>query len=589
MSRVYRAVDNTLDREVAVKVLHPHLAEKPEARRRFSREARAIARLRHPNIVEIYDYAGAGRDDGAPDTSPYIVTEFIRGETLRKLAERVRFDPPELAAMAGHELARALAHAHAAGVVHRDLKPENVMVRSDGVVKLMDFGIATLVDRDEKMTATGALLGSPAHMAPETIEGKEADAQSDLFSLGTIVYWLATGQLPFEGPNAGALLKRILDGHYLAPQLANPAVPDWLATTIASLLEREPAKRAASAQAVAESLAANLADAGVTEPGKELAAFWAAPETRGPELRARLVERYAARGDEELAAGRTMRALAAFNRVLALEPGNAAVREKLARLRGRAKLRQRAKVLGALALGVAAIAGVLALVPRPLAPAAPTAALPPRAPPPAPVIEAPRPVAMPAGAVEQPAPKLAVVDPTKAPAVHARPRPARKDEPHVAAAPPPEVPFELRARNYAHFWIDGVDKGQTPQVSGRLPAGPHLVRAEHFCCETWEQTITLDAARPEKNDIRVELLPKPARLEVLTSEPGALVYVDGVGAGTADASQIAPIKVPMIVQGKSFLEREITVRVEKDGRSAQQVARVQAANASVVRLPLRAE
>src|SRR5437660_45340 len=165
MSVVYKGLDTALDREVAVKVLHPHLAGKDESRRRLAREAKAVAKLHHPNILEVFDFAAADSADA------YIVTEYIRGQTLRQFTVKETFDPPELAAMVIHEVAVALACAHEAGVIHRDLKPENVMVREDGLVKLMDFGIAKIIDRDDKMTMTGALVGSPAHMAPEIIEG----------------------------------------------------------------------------------------------------------------------------------------------------------------------------------------------------------------------------------------------------------------------------------------------------------------------------------------------------------------------------------------------------------------------------------
>src|SRR5574342_248012 len=163
MAAVYLGRDTALDREVAVKVLHPHLASRAESRARFSREARAVARLSHPNIVEIYDYSG----DEARDS--YLVTEFIHGRTLRAFAEEVGFGLPEVGVLLARALADALVHAHSAGVIHRDLKPENVLVLEDGgrrAVKLVDFGIARILATDEKMTMTGALVGSPNHMAP---------------------------------------------------------------------------------------------------------------------------------------------------------------------------------------------------------------------------------------------------------------------------------------------------------------------------------------------------------------------------------------------------------------------------------------
>ncbi|HZI05251.1 MAG TPA: serine/threonine-protein kinase, partial [Archangium sp.] len=156
MSVVYKGLDTALDREVAVKVLHPHLANKSESRRRLAREAKAVARLHHPNILEVFDFSAEGAQDA------FLVTEYVRGRTLKEYVDELgRLELPELAAMILHEIAAALAHAHESGVIHRDLKPENVMVREDGVLKLMDFGIAKLLDIEERMTVTGALVGSP--------------------------------------------------------------------------------------------------------------------------------------------------------------------------------------------------------------------------------------------------------------------------------------------------------------------------------------------------------------------------------------------------------------------------------------------
>src|SRR5260370_2843563 len=208
MSVVYRGMDTGLERELAIKVVRPHLARKEDSRRRLTREAKAVAKLRHPNILEVFDFAAEDSTDA------YIVTEYIHGQTLAQYASEHAFDPPEVAAMLIHQVAAALGHAHQAGVIHRDLKPENVMIRNDGVVKLTDFGIAKMIDRDDRMTITVSLVGSPAAMAPDVIEGQEAGPEADVFSLGTIFYYLITRHLPFTAPTTTAVLERILDGSY---------------------------------------------------------------------------------------------------------------------------------------------------------------------------------------------------------------------------------------------------------------------------------------------------------------------------------------------------------------------------------------
>ncbi|MBQ4335019.1 MAG: serine/threonine protein kinase, partial [Myxococcaceae bacterium] len=206
MSQVFEAFDESLRRTVALKVLHPHLALDPEARARFAREAQATARLRHPNIVEIFDVAALDSNDA------FIVTELIHGPTLSAFVAAHPLAPPgELAFLVMHQLACALAHAHQNDVVHRDLKPENVMLSESGGLKLMDFGIARILDSQTRMTMTGTLVGSPLHMAPEIIEGERATPASDIFSAGTILYWLVSGAPPFLGNKATQTLRKILD------------------------------------------------------------------------------------------------------------------------------------------------------------------------------------------------------------------------------------------------------------------------------------------------------------------------------------------------------------------------------------------
>ncbi len=221
MATVYRARDRRLGREVAVKVIHPHLRDSREVVSRFHAEAKAVAMLRHPNIVDVYDVS-------EPDeTHQYLVVGLVRGTTLRKLLQERGAMPPEIAAAVALELLAALAHANANGVVHRDVKPENVLVERrplalagkhaatderahepDGprvAVKLTDFGIAKLLDA-QGVTSTGQVLGSPAHMAPEQIEGGEVDARADVFGVGVVLYRRVHGRAP--APSRARILRR---------------------------------------------------------------------------------------------------------------------------------------------------------------------------------------------------------------------------------------------------------------------------------------------------------------------------------------------------------------------------------------------
>ena len=343
MSVVYKGLDTTLDREVAVKVLHPHLATRIESRKRLEREAKAVARLHHPNILEVFDYSGESA------TEAFLVTEYIRGITLRQFITDEALSPPEVAAMVVHELASALAHAHEAGILHRDLKPENVMVREDGVLKLMDFGIAKILDRDEKMTMTGALVGSPAHMAPEIIEGEEAGAEADVFSLGTMLYLFTTGKLPFIAPNTTATLKRILDCVYDDPRQVMPTVSDELAEIIGSCLQRQPGNRFSTAGKLRDALAEYLATVGLTRPHEELAKFFLEPRGYRKELTPRITAALLVQAEKSIADKKSAKAMSALNQVLAHEPSNARANELLGQMRARKQREARVKRLQLLA------------------------------------------------------------------------------------------------------------------------------------------------------------------------------------------------------------------------------------------------
>ncbi|MEA2375366.1 MAG: eukaryotic-like serine/threonine-protein kinase [Thermoleophilaceae bacterium] len=191
MSTVYRAFDETLERWVAIKLMHGSLSDDPLQLERFRREARAVARLSHPHVVTVID---AGEDDG----HPYIVFEYVEGETLKARIKASDGGLPVVEAVAyAIEIGRALSAAHAQRVVHRDVKPQNVMIDSDGRAKVADFGIALNLDGGG-LTATGRVLGTTDYVAPEQALGHEVTAQSDVYSLGVVLYEMLTGEVPFK-------------------------------------------------------------------------------------------------------------------------------------------------------------------------------------------------------------------------------------------------------------------------------------------------------------------------------------------------------------------------------------------------------
>src|SRR5207249_1633732 len=203
MSLVYRARDRRLGRRVAVKILHDRYTDDPEYIERFRREARAVARLSHPNIVTVID---RGESDGLQ----YIVFEHVDGRDLKEVVERSGPLPVQRALNLAVEVAGALAFAHQHGVVHRDVKPQNVLVR-DGGAKVTDFGIARAEDpehRDDEMTTTGTVLGTGDYISPEQAQGERATERSDIYSLGAVLYELLTGSVPFPAESAVAAAMR---------------------------------------------------------------------------------------------------------------------------------------------------------------------------------------------------------------------------------------------------------------------------------------------------------------------------------------------------------------------------------------------
>jgi serine/threonine protein kinase len=369
MAIVYRGIDRSLKRTVAIKILHKHLSDYQEARDRFEREAQAVAKLRHENILEIFDYSAK------VDQESYIVTEFIDGQTLKQFFTDRPITYPEVGAMIMLQVARALAHAHAVGILHRDVKPENIMIRSDGVVKLMDFGISHMVDL-ERLTVTGQLLGSPAYMAPEHVEGRPIDFRTDVFAVGIVLYQLTVGKLPFEGKNPHEVLKRIAECKFIDPRQANPRIGNRLGKIILRAMAAQPNDRYSAISEMVIALEAYLEESGIA-PDKltsELARYFKAPASYEQALKERLVDHLTRRGQELLSAGDQTLALDVFDRVLTIDPDNAKVLAILDGLNRCARIKHAG--IAALALSVISLGGYMvhrrSLPPEPDDPPAPS-------------------------------------------------------------------------------------------------------------------------------------------------------------------------------------------------------------------------
>ena len=288
MGEVYRARDSRLSREVAIKVLPAHLSEMPEVRARFEREAQTVSSLNHPNICTLFDVGREG-------TTDYLVMELIEGDTLAERLKRGPLPAPELLRL-GAQIADALDRAHRAGVIHRDLKPGNVMLTRSGA-KLMDFGLArasgiggpagsasmaALTQSPtvaQALTAEGAIVGTFQYMSPEQLEGREADARSDIWALGCVLYEMATARRAFEGRSQASLIAAILERE--APSLAEvpstsgtgtsssgaTGAPQGLGRLVRACLVKDPEERIQTAHDVKLQLQWVAEGAGVSSLG----------------------------------------------------------------------------------------------------------------------------------------------------------------------------------------------------------------------------------------------------------------------------------------------------------------------------------
>ena len=244
MGEVYRARDTRLNREVAIKVLPDHLSSNPELRERFEREARAISQLSHPHICVLYDI-------GKHENADYLVLEYLEGETLGARVRRGPL-PTDQVLKYGAQIAEALDKAHRHGVLHRDLKPDNVMLTKSGV-KLLDFGLAkplvgavgvasssAATMTHSPLTTEGTLVGTFQYMSPEQLEGQEADARSDIFGLGCVLYEMVTGRRAFEGKSTAKVVAAIMTAEPPAISTLSPLTPASLERVVRKCLAKDP-------------------------------------------------------------------------------------------------------------------------------------------------------------------------------------------------------------------------------------------------------------------------------------------------------------------------------------------------------------
>ena len=292
MAAVYAAVDTRTGRPVALKRIIPEVAEDAEFRSRFVHEVRLHSQLKHPNVLELFEF---GEGDEL-----FLAMELIDGGTLRALLDNLRKLPPELALFVAAETLKGLSSAHERGIVHRDVKPQNVMVTRAGAVKVADFGISK-TSQMTRLTLTGNVIGTPAYMSPEQATASQLDARSDLFSVGVMLHEALSGSNPFLTDNPATTLRRIVDEEPPSLFLHDPSIPPGVEAFCERLLRKRPDARFATADAAAKAAAAELAEMGAAEPARLFRDCLASPS-------AWLAARAARRAAESLALARRLAA-----------------------------------------------------------------------------------------------------------------------------------------------------------------------------------------------------------------------------------------------------------------------------------------
>jgi serine/threonine protein kinase len=314
MAAIYKAIQVSLDRVVAIKILHGHLAQDSNFITRFEREAKAAANLKHENIVNIIDY-------GQAEDVYFIAMEYIDGRSLKELMAAVKFMPPDIALAIAHKIGRGLNNAHQKGMVHRDIKPANILISYDGNVKIADFGLAQAQDLTS-VTITGSIVGTPAYMSPEQAAGKKVDKRTDIFSLGVVIYEMITGSKPFCGENYSSVIHEIITVKPARPLEANPLIDREVNDLIEKMLEKDLDNRYQDIGEINDAINSYFKNRKIDITQKQIGDFVSKPDELFQGILEKRKEKHFERGLYFMNLGyeKIDDAISEFNKVLHLEP-----------------------------------------------------------------------------------------------------------------------------------------------------------------------------------------------------------------------------------------------------------------------------
>jgi len=594
MASLYKAVQTSLDRVVAIKELYPHLAQDQEFILRFEREAKSAASLKHENIIDVIDFGTEGE-------VYFIAMEFVDGKPLKDLIAQAKVLPLSIAITIIAEILSGLDHAHSKGVVHRDIKPGNILISKEGITKIADFGLAQSGSMPT-LTVTGALVGTPAYMSPEQAAGRKIDQRSDVFSTGVMLYEMITGSKPFQGEGYSTIITKILTE--TPPPIKNfvPNMPPEIERVLVRSLEKDVDRRYLSAGDMLKEIESYAERENLIVSRKDIARFVENPEEFGKELREKRIQEYLEKGMQlmDLGGEKVDDAIDIFSKVIVLDPQSELARDSLTKLKKIKKDRedsiaQKMKAATAPERAAAADASTtsssVTIVQKPKSAFLPvmltmvfmlilgvggflaydrfvnngkllrialSKIVPPEEVAEPEVIQPPAPAQPVQTAAAVPAPRESAPPPPvrterkeapekKKPEVAARPPEKKVMPPPVKVAPPPPPKpvgsgfIRVSATPWAKVYIDGQYVGTTPLAQPvKVSAGKHRVQMTNPEFQDWAADFNVE---PDKTvEKAVTLQPVPPAYFKVTAVPWADVYIDGEKIATTPIANAIELK-----------------------------------------------